>query len=74
MKYQDVSSAFIALDLSAAFDTVNHNIFLDVLKCQYGIGGAVLDWLDSYLRSRSYRVSVNNMMSSPRAVSPKETV
>jgi len=65
MEYQEVT-ALIALDLSAAFDTVENDILLDVLKCQYGIGGVALDWLDSYLRPRSCRVSVNQTMSSAR--------
>ena len=65
MENQEVT-ALIALDLSAAFDTVDHDILLDVLKSQYGVCGAALDWMDSYLRSRSCCVSVNGCMSKPR--------
>lgn len=65
MENQEVT-ALIALDLSAAFDTVDHDILLGVLNRQYGICGVALDWLDSYLRPRSCRVSVNNIMSSAR--------
>ena len=38
----------LALDLSAAFDMVDHDILLQVLKNQYGIDGKALDWYDSY--------------------------
>jgi hypothetical protein len=41
-------TALIAIDLSAAFDTVDHDILADVLQKQYGVSGAVLSWLDSY--------------------------
>jgi len=40
------------LDLSAAFDTVDHDIFLTRLRVSYGVGDAALDWLQSYLSHR----------------------
>ena len=43
-------SALVVMDLSAAFDTVDCNILLDVLSNQYGIEGKVLNWFDTYLR------------------------
>ncbi|KAH3746861.1 hypothetical protein DPMN_181278 [Dreissena polymorpha] len=46
MENQEVT-ALIALDLSSAFDTVDHEILLDVLKSQYGVCGVALDWMDS---------------------------
>jgi len=45
-------SVIALLDLSAAFDTVDHDILLTRLKVPFGIGGAALDWLQSYLTSR----------------------
>ena len=41
-------SALVVMDLSAAFDTVDHNILLDVLSNQYGIEGKVLKWFNMY--------------------------
>ena len=40
------------LDLSAAFDTVDHNIFIMVLKNMYSIGGLALECFKDYLRNR----------------------
>ena len=43
-------SALCLLDLTAAFDTVNHNLM--VLERQFGLRGVVLDWFKSYLCGR----------------------
>ena len=57
-------SALAVLDMSAAFDTVNHNILLDVLSNQYGIEGKVLKWFDTYLRPCFCQVDINGARSS----------
>jgi Reverse transcriptase (RNA-dependent DNA polymerase) len=44
------------LDLSAAFDTVDHEILLERLRCSYGISGRAHDWFESYLHDRAQSV------------------
>ena len=53
------------LDLSAAFDTIDHSILLERLYSWFGIQDMVLSWLKSYLTNRQYSVNVNNLLSSP---------
>ena len=51
------------LDLSAAFDTISHDILIDILKNKYGVSGQVLKWFQSYLSSRLYRVEIGKSLS-----------
>jgi len=52
------------LDLSAAFDTVDHDIPLVRLETLFGIGGSVLAWLKSFLSDRQQAVSLNGVTSA----------
>ena len=51
------------LDLSATFDTVNHNILLARLKEEFGVCGAALEWFKSYLANKGQGVSNNGSLS-----------
>ena len=57
------ASALVAIDLSAAFDTVDHNVLLKVLERRFGLKGATLKWADSYLRPRQCTVNVETSYS-----------
>ncbi|KAK3520314.1 hypothetical protein QTP70_021348 [Hemibagrus guttatus] len=63
-----LSSVLILLDLSAAFDRVNHKTLLSTLR-SLGICGTAWEWFASYLDGRSYQVTWKGLTSAPRRLS-----
>ena len=58
----------VLLDLSAAFDTVDHHKLLHRLESSFGIAGTALQWLSSYLTGRSQSVHIKGISSKPRSL------
>ena len=54
----------VLLDLSAAFDTVSHDILLSRLQSNSGINGTVLSGFESYLAGRTQRFYINGSVSN----------
>jgi len=57
----------VFLDLSKAFDTIDHNILLTKLQW-YGVRGIVLDWFKSYLHNRTQYVQYNDAKSETQTI------
>ena len=56
-------TALVMIDLSAAFDTINHSILLQRLRNRCGITHSALKWCQSYLAERCQRVSIADQYS-----------
>ena len=62
---QGCVSVLILLDLSAAFDTIDHQTLLRRLEHCFGIYGKPLAWMTSYLTDRYQTVCVGDELSEP---------
>ena len=55
--------ALTLLDLSAAFNTIDHDILFNSLRDWFGVDGTVLRWIKSYLSNRKQKVKLGNSFS-----------
>ena len=62
-------SILVLLDLSAAFDTIDHAILLERLRFRYGLSNLVLQWFTSYLVDRTKRIMFDKFSFQPRRLS-----
>ena len=60
---QQKVTQLVLIDLSSAFDTVDHDILLNIMNCSFGVSGTALNWFSSYIQSRSQRIFVNGTAS-----------
>ena len=59
----------VILDLSAAFDIVDHDILLKILENQFGVTDTGLRWFNNYLRPRSFKVHIGDEYSESQKLS-----
>ena len=57
------ATVVMMLDLSAAFDTVDHDLLLNILMREIGLRGTVLTWFESFLKGRSQRIRLGSTVS-----------
>ena len=60
---ENIPSVLVLLDLSAAFDTVDHDKLLEILESEIGIEGVALSWFRSFLKGRTQKVKIGDEYS-----------
>ena len=60
---QGVAAILVLLDLSAAFDTIDHSILLSRMESVLGVKGSALQWFKSYLLGRKQRIKITDDFS-----------
>ena len=55
----------VAIDLSATFNAVDHDILLNVLQDKFGLEGTAVYWFELYLRPRNIEQQINDSLSEP---------
>ena len=50
----------VAIDLSPGFNTVDHTVILKVLQQHFRVNSKVLNWMDTYLRPRGFKVKIGS--------------
>lgn len=63
------AAALVLLDLSAAFDTIDHAVLLERLREDFGIEATALQWFESYLNDRRQAVVINGKLSPETTLS-----
>ena len=56
------------LDLSAAFDTIDHDVLFSRMESTLGITGPALEWFHSYLGDRTLRVQIYDSFSASQEI------
>ena len=72
MKRKNVT-VLTALDLSAAFDTVDHSVLLTTLQSNFEIHGTALNWIKYYLAPRNMKIIIGNTYSDEKDLTLNST-
>ena len=70
-------TAMVCLDLSAAFDTVNHSILKSVMEHYFGLKDTALKWLSSYISNRQFSVKIGSSLLHAHTINfsvPQESI
>ena len=63
---EQLATAVVLLELSAAFDTVDHDLLLDVVERKFGVNENTKQCYQNYIKSRRFRVIIDEDKLEPR--------
>ena len=63
---EQLVTAVVILDLSAAFNTVDHDLLLEVLEKRFGVTDKEKQWYCNYIKQRKFRVIISKNKSELR--------
>ena len=61
-------TALVLLDLSAAFDTIDHLQLTERLSSWFGLSGRVGNWFNSYMSNQNQSIKISDTVSVPRSL------
>ena len=64
LAYKNHAMLFVMLDLSSAFDTIDHEHLLTLLHDEYGVRETALSWFRTYLEDRTHCVQIDSKTSA----------
>ena len=62
------ATVLVALDLSAAFETIDHSVLINRLEYTLGLWGLAIQWVKSYLEGRTSFVQIGGERSATTGV------
>ena len=63
---EQIVTAFVIIDLMATFNTVDHDLLLEVLEKKFRVTNNTKQWYCSYIQPRKFRVIIGKNKSRPR--------
>ena len=63
---QQQPTILVIMDLSAPFNMIHHDILLSVLNKGFGFQGTILNWVESYLHPRHFKLCTGDTKSDMR--------
>jgi len=59
-----LTTVLLSLDISAAFDTINHSTLIDRITQDFGICGSAIIWLQSFISDRQQYIAIGAEQSA----------
>ena len=62
---EQLVTTVVIFDILASFDTIDHDLLLDVLEKKFGVTGNTKQWYHNYIKSRKFRIIIGRDKLEP---------